>query len=144
MAREIIGELYRINIYAGTMRFVECKNIADLYRYVAKSTLDGLVISSVNRIDSDGSTPKVSVFSNKYFKGILSQYENFAYAKRRLMESGYNVEVSADFPNVARVYFKDGSGDYTQLSSCNERRIGYITIEGKVQNIDEWLRRRSI
>ena len=144
MAREISGEIYRIKTYAGTMRFVECETINDLYHYIAKSTVEGLAISSVNRLYPDGSTPKVQVFSNKHFKRILSQYRNFAFAKRQLMENGYNVEESANMPNVARVYYRDNSGDFTELSACDETRDGYITIEGKVQHITEWIIRRYL
>lgn len=144
MAREINGALYRIRTYAGIMRFVECETIMDLYHYIAKNTMNGLAISSVNRMYEDGSTPKEPVYTNKQFKRILSQYRNFAYAKRQLMENGYNVEESAYMPNVARVYYRDNSGDFTELSACDETRDGYITIEGKAQHIDEWLNHRFI
>lgn len=37
-----------------------------------------------------------------------------------------------------RVYYKDGSGEYTQITPCNDQRPSYYMIEGKVQNIIEW------
>ena len=141
MAREINGTLYRIRGYSGVPHYVECENLYDLYCYIAENwMMKGYPISSINRMDADGTTPKVAVLTNKDFKRILSKYQNFAYATQQLMKFNYYVEFT--ITNHARVYYKDKSGDFTELSPCDETRHGYITIEGKVQNIDEWLNRR--
>lgn len=141
MPREITGQLYKIRCYSGVIRYVECTTINDLYRYIAEKTVEGYAITSVNLMCDDGSTPKIRLFSDKDFKRILSQYRNFSYAKRRLIESLYNIEEYNNVPNYARVHFRDSSGEFTQLGPCDDTREGFVTIEGEVQNIDEWLER---
>ena len=138
MAREINGIVYRIRGYSGVPHYVECENLYDLYCYIAENwVMKNYPISSVNRMNADGTTPKVALRANEDFKRILSKYQNFSYAAKRLMDFNYYVEFIGT--NCARVYFKDNSGDFTELSPCDETKRGYVTIEGKVQNIDKWL-----
>ena len=74
MAREINGTLYRIRGYSGVPHYVECENLYDLYCYIAEHwIMRGCPISSINRMDADGTTPKVAVLSNKNFKRILAK-----------------------------------------------------------------------
>lgn len=74
MAHEIKGILYRIKGYSGIPHYVECDNVEDLYKHIAKEwIIKGYPISSINRMDLDGSTPKVSVLANKEFKKILKK-----------------------------------------------------------------------
>jgi len=137
MAYEIKETLYRVKGYSGIPHYVECSSLCDLFHYLAKEwIMRGYPISSVNRMDADGSTPKVAVFGNKDFKIIKAQYQNFDYAIKTLEKANYRYEILGT--NCARVYYKDGTGEYTQLEPCDMIANGYVMIEGKVQHIDEW------
>ena len=66
--------------YAATWHdFVECSSEEDLFKYIAKEVSNGQIVTSVNEICKDGSTPKVKVFTNKDFKRFLKQYQNPHY-----------------------------------------------------------------
>lgn len=60
-------------------------------------------------------------------------------AAETLKEAGYKYEVQSD--NALMVYYKYNSLDHTQVSLCDESREGYYMIEGKVQNLIEWIKR---
>lgn len=140
MVRRIEETIYRLTYTATWHDYVECSSKEDLFKYVAQEVVNGQIVTSVNEMCKDGSTPKVRVHTDKEFKRILAKYQNFAYATQQLMKFNYHVEFT--ITNHARIYYKDKSGDFTELSPCDETRHGYVTIEGKVQNIDEWLNRR--
>lgn len=74
MARVIEKELYRLNVYGicGAV-YVEADNKEDLYKHVAERVLKGQIIQSVNRIQYDGKTPKVAVFTDKKYKEIYKE-----------------------------------------------------------------------
>lgn len=55
----------------------------------------------------------------------------------RLKEAGYKYEIQNDTALI--VFYKDNSNDYTQISFCEDRREDYYTIEGRVQNLTEWI-----
>lgn len=79
MAREITETLYRIKGYSGIPHYVECNGEEDLFRHIAKNwVIKGYPVSSVNRIDYDGSTPRVIVLTNKRFKEILKEEQTKA------------------------------------------------------------------
>ena len=52
---------------------------------------------------------------------------------------GYKVEIQSDM--VLMVYYKDNGNDHTQVSICDESRDGYYMIEGRVQNLIDWIKR---
>lgn len=60
-------------------------------------------------------------------------------AAETLKEAGYKYEIQSD--TVLMVYYKDNSIDHTQVAICDESRDGYYMIEGKVQNLIEWIKR---
>lgn len=74
MARKIEGTIYRLTYTANWHTFVECSSKEDLFRYIAEERANGQIITSVNEICKDGSTPKVKVYTDKEFKKILKQY----------------------------------------------------------------------
>lgn len=51
----------------------------------------------------------------------------------------YKVEIQSD--TVLMVYYKDNGNDHTQVSICDESRDGYYMIEGRVQNLADWIKR---
>jgi len=66
--------------------------------------------------------------------------KSFMYAIRKLREAGYEVVMIGEYG--ARVYYK-GSKDYTGLYPLfgSDERPGLVEIEGRVQDINEWLKR---
>lgn len=60
-------------------------------------------------------------------------------AAERLKKAGYKYEIQSD--NALMVFYKGNSIDHTQISICNDSRYGYYMIEGKVQNIVNWINR---
>jgi hypothetical protein len=60
-------------------------------------------------------------------------------AAERFKEAGYKYEIQSE--TVLMVYYKDNSNDHTQVSLCDDSRYGYYMIEGRVQNITDWIKR---
>lgn len=60
-------------------------------------------------------------------------------AAERFKEAGYKYEIQSD--TALMVYYKDNSIDHTQVSLCDDSRYGYYMIEGRVQNIIDWIRK---
>lgn len=60
-------------------------------------------------------------------------------AAERLREVGYKYEIQSE--KALRVYFNDKTGDYTQISLCDDSRDGYYMISGKVENLIDWVKR---
>lgn len=56
-----------------------------------------------------------------------------------LKECNYKFEVLSE--NFLRVYYKDNTGDYTSIEPCDDSRERYYMIEGRIQNIIEWIKR---
>lgn len=71
--KEINNQIYKVVIYCGGIHFIECENISELYTYVAKNESKGYVVTSVNEINKDGSTPRLAVKTNKEYKQILKE-----------------------------------------------------------------------
>lgn len=44
-----------------------------MFKYVAQEVANGQIVTSVNEMCKDGSTPKVKVHTDKEFKQILKQ-----------------------------------------------------------------------
>lgn len=65
---------------------------------------------------------------------IVGSIEDVA---ERLKEAGYKYEIQND--TSLRVYYKDNGNYYTQITLCDESREDYYTIEGRVQNLTEWI-----
>lgn len=74
MARRIEGTIYKLTYTATWHDYVECSNKEDLFKYVAQEIVNGhMIVTSVNEMCKDGSTPKVRVHTDKEFKRILKQ-----------------------------------------------------------------------
>lgn len=65
MLREIKNAIYCIASYTGNRHFVECDSEDELAAYVAEGECNGYTVTSVTRICTDGSRPRVAVKSNK-------------------------------------------------------------------------------
>ena len=76
MARRIEGTIYRLTYTATWHDYVECSSKEDLFKYVAQEVVNGQIVTSVNEMCKDGSTPKVRVHTDKEFNRILKQYQN--------------------------------------------------------------------
>jgi len=76
MARRIEGTIYRLTYAATWHDYVECSSKEDLFKYVAQEVVNGQIVTSVNEMCKDGSTPKVRVHTDKEFNRILKQYQN--------------------------------------------------------------------
>lgn len=76
MARRIEGTIYRLTYTATWHDYVECSSKEDLFKYVAQEVVNGQIVTSVNEMCKDGSTPKVRVHTDKEFKRILKQCQN--------------------------------------------------------------------
>ena len=68
MLREIKNAIYCIASYTGNRHFVECDSEDELAAYVAEGECKGYSVTSVTRICTDGSRPRVAVKSNPYYK----------------------------------------------------------------------------
>lgn len=75
MARRIEGTIYRLTYTATWYDYIECSSKEDLFKFVAQKVIDGQIVTSVNEMCRDGSTPKVKVHTDKEFKQILKQYQ---------------------------------------------------------------------
>lgn len=73
-----------------------------------------------------------SLYSPKFV--IVGSIEDVA---ERLAEAGYEYEIQSE--EALRVYYKDNTGDYTQISFCDDYRGDYYMIEGRVQNLNDWI-----
>lgn len=71
MIKEIKENLYKINIYCGGTHFVECDNLNELFEYITDYEVKGYIVSSVNEILNNGTTPRLAFKSNKEYKKIL-------------------------------------------------------------------------
>lgn len=74
MARVIEKQLYKLNIYGicGAV-YVEAENKEDLFKHIAERVLKGQIIQSVNKLEYDGKTPKVAVFTDKEYRKIYKE-----------------------------------------------------------------------
>lgn len=145
MVKEITNGIYRLRSANGASWFVECDSLYDLHCYIAHEIVcKNMVITSCSSIEVDGKTPRVAFSSDVRFKRVLIRYQNFYYAVNKLTENHYCVEFAGCGFNLlgARVYYKN-SASFTELSSCDETRQGYVVIGGKVQNIDEWIHEKN-
>lgn len=75
-----------------------------------------------------------SLYSPKFI--ILGSIED---AYERLTEAGYKCEIQSD--NALMIFYKENSIDHTQVSLSDDSRYGYYMIEGRVQNIIDWIER---
>lgn len=58
-------------------------------------------------------------------------------AAERFKEAGYEYEIQSN--TTLMVYCKN-SKEHTQVSLCDDSRYGYYMIEGKTQNIKDWIK----
>lgn len=68
MLRKIKNGIYCITSYTGNRDFIECDSEDELAAYVAEGECKGYTVTSVTRICTDGSRPRVAVKSNPYYK----------------------------------------------------------------------------
>jgi hypothetical protein len=59
------------------------------------------------------------------------------YVIEMLKECRYKFEILSE--KALRIFYKDSSGDYCGLQSCDDPRPGYYMIAGRVQNFTDWL-----
>lgn len=86
MLREIKNAIYCIASYTGNRHFVECDSEDELAAYVAEGECKGYTVTSVTRICTDGSRPRVTVKSNPYYKNYKRVYRKFLKLKNRKEE----------------------------------------------------------
>lgn len=113
MARRIEGTIYRLTYTATWHDYVECGSKEDLFKYVAQEVVNGQIVTSVNEMCKDGSTPKVKVHTDKEFKRILKQYYN--PLEVRMQES----------------YWMNNNGYHYYLSPIDEKNffVGQFSID---------------
>jgi len=71
--REIKGTLYKITTtVTKKVKYVECKNSKELIRYIVR-TDDMREPLSVVEIKKNGNTPKVAVYTDKYYKKLIRE-----------------------------------------------------------------------
>lgn len=74
MAHKIEGTLYRIKGLSGVPHYVECESENDLFLHLINEwILKGYPVQAVNRLDHNGTTPKIAIYSNKEFKTLLQK-----------------------------------------------------------------------
>ena len=111
-----------------------------------------LVISdSENRktckIQDDGAKQYITLNRKRYYVRNAGRFYSPKFviigsiedAAERLREAGYKYEIQSE--KALRVYFNDKTGDYTQISLCDDSRDGYYMISGKVENLIDWVKR---
>ena len=72
MAKEIKGCLYKVE-FLFDYRFVECKDMTELFEYLSDRAVSGDDFYGVNEIRLDGSTPRVAVKTIPEYKKILKE-----------------------------------------------------------------------
>lgn len=74
MLRKIKNGIYCITSYTGNRHFIECDSEDELAAYVAEGECKGYTVTSVTRICTDGSRPRVAVKSNPYYKKTIKEF----------------------------------------------------------------------
>ena len=98
------------------------------------------------KIQDEGAKQYISFDRKKYYVRNAGSLYHPRYvivgsiedAAARLKEAGYNCEIQSD--TTLMVYYKDNGTDHTQVAVCDESREGYFTIEGRVQNLVDWIK----
>lgn len=67
------NNLYCIKTYNGVRHYVETNSEQELAIFCAEKDIEGWIITSVTRLDNDGSTPRVSVKSMKGYKDKIKR-----------------------------------------------------------------------
>lgn len=75
MARKIEGIIYRVNYHYSSPEYIECSSKTELFEYVARQSLQGYIVSTVNELERNGATPKVKVYTDKEYKAIYKRIE---------------------------------------------------------------------
>lgn len=118
MAREIKGSLYRIEDQKGTTVFVDCENLEDLFRFVARKVLSGVLVTDISEINADKTTPRVKVLSAPGFKKILEEERKCPSSdsgsiKVPVAHGVFDIQISVDpaYPGVDVEYTPDSISD---------------------------------
>lgn len=68
MVGNLSGLVYCITTQLWHKHFVVCTSESELCEYVAEYEIKGNMVTSVNQLCCDGSTPRIAVRSNPYYK----------------------------------------------------------------------------
>ena len=117
MARKIEGVIYKITYELCWCKFVECSSKEDLFKYIAKEIVNGQVVTSVNEICKDGSTPKIKIYTDKDFKKILKQYQN---PQKNIILDNLNISIEG----IGKMLYADLS-EYEQETIKEQIDEGY-------------------
>lgn len=117
MTRRIEGVIYKITYTALWHDFIECSSKEDLFKYIANEIINGQIVTSVNEICKDGSTPKVKVHTDKEFKRILKQYQN---PKKHTNVENLKIEIET----IGNILYSDLS-DYEKETIKEQIKDGY-------------------
>ena len=74
MLRKIKNGIYCITSYTGNRHFIECDSEDELAAHVAEGECKGYTVTSVTKICTDGSRPRVAVKSNPYYKKTIKEF----------------------------------------------------------------------
>lgn len=58
-------------------------------------------------------------------------------ASEKFKEAGYKCEIQS---NATLMVFHKNSKDHTKVSLCDDSKYGYYMIEGRIQNIKDWIK----
>lgn len=73
MIKEITNSIYKLTIFCGSIYFIECETKEDLFKYILEQENKGFLVSNVNLIKKDGSTPKVAFRTDSNFKKLKKE-----------------------------------------------------------------------
>ena len=73
MVKEINNSLYCITSYTGLKRFVECETEEELAEYIAENELKGYSVTSVCKVCTDGSKPRIAIKANPVYKKKINE-----------------------------------------------------------------------
>lgn len=139
MYRAITETLYCVKGALSGPVYVECERIEDLYEFVADRQVKGYLVTSVCRMDPDGSTPRIPILSNDKYRRVYARHRNFRYAMEKIKQ--YHCVYEDLGALCGRIYFSRESGAFATFGPCDDPRLGAVMIDGRVELIDDWLAR---
>lgn len=146
MILEITEPLYKIRTYDGVSHYVQSSTLTELYHYIIKSyVLNGHHITSVCKVNNNGTTPKVSLFGNPEFKLILAQHQTYEQTLN-IFDKTSVVEKAVMFDaNSAQIFWRDKTGviHTSILTPSKNAKKGYVVIDGVDTTPDKWLKERG-
>lgn len=73
MVHIITENLYRVRTYSNVSYLIECSTFEELCDYVSNLVVKGYAIKSVSKVDFNGSSLKVKIFTDKVYQCMLNQ-----------------------------------------------------------------------